>query len=258
MSKLRSRLIIVFALILALPGAWGQVSPMGKDAKPAFEVAAIKLTAPGEQGQGFQTRGTHVLLKRESVGSMLMFAYGVHRRQIVDAPAWLFDDDYDVDGVPDQEGEPSLKQMQGMVARLLTDRFGVKFHEEKRDLSYYALRIVAGGPKLVLSARQDGQGDDSGSYGGGVVVKKFTNDSMTDFTLVMQYFADRPVVNETALEGKYDFELKWAPDDLKATENSGAPGLFTAVKEQLGLRLDAAKGPVRVLVVDNVQRPSAN
>ena len=258
--------VVVVGLILILMQvgvpAWGQVGPMAKEAKPVFEVASIRLSAPDEQGQGFQTRGTHVLLKRETVGSMIMFAYGVHRRQIVgqvgDGPAWLFDDAYDVDGVPDVEGEPSLKQMQGMVKQLLADRFGVRFHEEERELSYYALRTAAGGPKLTRSAKQDGLADDDGSFSGGELVKRFRNDSMGDFTLNMQYFADRPVVNETGLEGEYDFALKWAPDDVKVGEASGAPGLFTAVKEQLGLKLDAAKGPVRVLVVDALLRPSAN
>jgi uncharacterized protein (TIGR03435 family) len=240
-------------------GALAQgVPPMAKDATPVFEVAAIKLTAPGDQSQGFQTRGTHVLLKRQTVGSMIMFAYGVHRRQIVDGPAWLFEDAYDVDGVPDVGGEPDVKQMQAMVRGLLADRFGVKLREEKRDLGYYGLRVANGGPKLTRSAQQDGVADDDGSFGGGQLTKRFRNNSMTSLTLNMQYFTDRPVVNETGLEGEYDFALRWAPDDLKVGDASGAPGLFTALKEQLGLKLEPAKGPVTVMVVETVARPSEN
>jgi uncharacterized protein (TIGR03435 family) len=75
----------------------------------------------------------------------------------------------------------------------------------------------------------------------------------------MQYFLDKPVVNETGLEGRYTFGLKWVPDDLKGTvDGDGPPGMFTAIQEQLGLKLEATKGPVDVMVMDRVTRPSAN
>jgi len=87
---------------------------------------------------------------------------------------------------------------------------------------------------------------------------KFTNNSMSDFRLGMQYFLDKPVVDETGIDGRYSFVLKWTPDDMKGADGDGPPALFTAVQEQLGLKLEATKGPVEVMVMDRVLRPSAN
>jgi uncharacterized protein (TIGR03435 family) len=86
---------------------------------------------------------------------------------------------------------------------------------------------------------------------------KFTNCTLGDFALGMQYFADRPMVDETALAGRYDFTLTWMPDEMKVTEST-APGVFTAIREQLGLEMKPAKGPVDTIVVDHVEKPGEN
>jgi uncharacterized protein (TIGR03435 family) len=88
---------------------------------------------------------------------------------------------------------------------------------------------------------------------------KFKNMSMADFGFCMQFFLDRPIVDQTGLAGKYDFNLKWSFDETEASSNpNAAPGLFTAVQEQLGLKLEAVKAPADVIVIDHVERPSAN
>src|SRR5579862_3345783 len=88
---------------------------MPADADPSFEVATIKPADPNDPNDGFHLKGRHIGIENQTIDRLLMFAYGVHPKQIVDAPAWAATARFDVDGVPDTEGEPSLKQMQGMM-----------------------------------------------------------------------------------------------------------------------------------------------
>ena len=94
---------------------------MPSDAKPVFEVATIKPSDPADRSQGFQTRGRHIKAQNESVTSMMMFAFGVHQKQILGGPEWM-KERFDVDGVPDVVGDPNLKQMQAMLQTLLAVR----------------------------------------------------------------------------------------------------------------------------------------
>jgi uncharacterized protein (TIGR03435 family) len=98
----------------------------------------------------------------------------------------------------------------------------------------------------------------SGSGSGGQQARKFTNNSMSDFALGMQAFMDRPVVDKTGLAGRYDFILKWTPDESNTNDANAAPGIFTAVQEQLGLKLEPAKGPTDVLMIDHIDERSEN
>jgi uncharacterized protein (TIGR03435 family) len=230
---------------------------MAPTAKPVFEVATIKPSDPTETSQGFQTRGRHIHALNESVSNMLMFAYGVHPKQIVGGPDWI-KEHYDIDGVPDIEGLPSLRQQQEMFQKLLAERFGLKFHREKRELAIYAVVPTKGGPKLTKTASDpDGLPDQTGHGGNNQQTMRYTNNSMDDFALSMQYFMDKPVVNQTGLQGHFDFTLQWTTGLGPAT-NSDLPGMFTAIQEQLGLKLEATRGPVEVLVVDSLERPSQN
>lgn len=255
--RLAAWLSVMAAVATSLPAV--AQKPMSKDAHPAFDVVTVKPTSPDERSQGFQTRGTHIKLVRETVQFMIMFAYGVHSSQIVGMPDWVRSQPFDVDGVPDVEGEPNTAQFQYLVKQLLTDRFGLKIHPARRELSYYALRIASGGPKLARSSAPDDRpSNQTGTGSAKGQTMTFTNNTMPEFALGMQYFADRPVINETGLPGRYDFTLQWTPDSLKAPDPDAAPGLFAALREQLGLEMKSAKGSVDTLVVDTVRQPSAN
>lgn len=244
-------------LVLTTTIAAQDLKPMAPTAKPVFDVATIKPSDPTETSQGFQTRGRHVRVLNESVANMLMFAYGVHPKQIVGGPDWI-KDRYDIDGVPDIDGLPSIHQQQEMLQNLLADRFKLKFHREKRELAIYAIVLAKGGPKLTKTASDpDSLPDQTGNGGNNQQTMRFTNNSMDHFALGMQYFMDKPVVNQTSLEGHYDFTLQWSTGLGPAT-GSDVPGMFTAIQEQLGLKLEATKGMVEVLVVDALERPSQN
>jgi uncharacterized protein (TIGR03435 family) len=191
------------------------------------------------------------------VNDLLSFAYAIHQKQIVDGPAWLDTQKYDIVGQADLDGYANLRQIQEMLQKLLQSRFNLKFHREKRELPIYAITVAKGGPKLTKHTEaSNGLPTQSGSPSSGG--RRFTNNSMSDFALGMQSFLDRPVVDQTGLAGRYDFVLTWNPDDSSTDSPNPLPGLFTAIQEQLGLKLDPVKGPADVYVIDHVEKPSEN
>jgi uncharacterized protein (TIGR03435 family) len=145
-----------------------------------------------------------------------------------------------------------------MIQKLLADRFHLRFHPEKRELAVYAIRIAKGGAKLDPAANPDAQVNQRGNNRGTELTQFYTSAAISDFVLGMQFFLDRPLVDQTGLTGRYDFKIVYTPDELGGTDTNTAPSIFTAVQEQLGLRLEPVKAPCDVLVIDYVERPSAN
>lgn len=232
---------------------------MSADAKPEFEVATVKPTDPNWGSEGFHNNGRRDWCDNETVMRIISVAYHVHARQIVAGPPWLGSDKYTVDGVQDVEGEPNMEQMQGMYQKLLADRFKLTLHREKRDLSVYAITVAKSGPKLAKSLGDpNGSPDQTGNWNGVGNAIRFTNNSMGDFALMLEFFLDKPVVDQTGLVGRFDFFLKWTSEEVQVSDPNAPPGLFTAIQEQLGLKLEPVKAPVDVLVVDHVERPSEN
>lgn len=255
---------IMAAVVVVLPGKIGgqemqAQKMMPADAHPKFDVASIKLADPDEKRDGFDVRGRHVLLENIPVMTMVIFAYGMTPKQIVGMPEWAKSEHWDGDGVADVEGAPSLAQMQEMIQQSLAERFGLKVHRDKREVSGYALTVAKSGPKLAKS-----QGDPNGlprqnsHMNAGQRDIKFTNNTMKEFAQAMQFYISEPVADRTALQGRWDFELKWTADETRAPVENAAPGVFTAVQEQLGLKLEPVKAPMDVLVVDKVDKPTAN
>jgi uncharacterized protein (TIGR03435 family) len=190
--------------------------------------------------------------------------YDVHDKQIVDAPAWLGTEFFDIVGVADLPGTPDLEQLKTMERKLLVDRFQLKFHWETREMSAYVLTVGKGGARLGGSKDLDGPPSFRGRPDQAM---KGRNLTMANFAQLLQSgIMDRPVVDHTELVGKYDFEVRWTPDQTEfgghfpaGTDSADAPpGIFTALQEQLGLKLSAEKTAVRVMVIDRVEQPSAN
>jgi uncharacterized protein (TIGR03435 family) len=247
------------------------VKPMALDANPAFDVATIKPSAPNRPGKGFGFRGTQFVTSNTNLNDLIAFAYGLHSKQIVDAPAWSDSDLYDIVGVPDTPGRPNLKQMGVMVQKLLADRFKLQFHHEQRELSVYAISVASGGPKMTKTAAAPN--DPQAFFFVALGDLTVRNMSMKDFGSWMQSgVMDRPVVDQTGLTDRYDFKLKWTPDQSQfgqfrstgvvtppTTDDPNAPpGLYTALQEQLGLKMEAKKAPDDVIVIDHIEKPSAN
>jgi uncharacterized protein (TIGR03435 family) len=255
----------------SIPAPPPPVVPMKADADPSLDVATIKPSDPNGQGKRFGFRGTHFITYRTNLNDLIAFAYGVHSKQISGAPDWFGTELYDIDGVPDAPGQPNLKQMGIMVQKLLADRCQLKFHKETRELAVYAIKVAPGGPKLTKATEKP---DDPGGFGfrglGDLIVRNFT---MAQFATWMQSgVMDKPVVDQTGLTDRYDFDLKWTPDDSQFQQFRGAvpmntppntdpnapPSLYTALQETLGLKFESTKAPDDVLVIDHVEKPSAN
>lgn len=244
------------------------VPSMAADAKPGFEVATIKPSTADEQ-RIFQVQGARLVTKATSLVDLMMFAYGVHPAQIVDGPDWMTGQKFDVVVQPSLPGRPSTPQMRSIVQQLLADRFRLAFHHAQRELPVYRLVTAKGGPKLTSTSKEEEQATNTAAVGIAAGEMTVRNATLGEFASLMQRYVrlDRPIVDHTGIAGKYNFKLDWTPDfsqfdghpppgPAKSDENS--PSLYTAIQEQLGLKLEAAKEPTDVLVIDHVERPSEN
>jgi uncharacterized protein (TIGR03435 family) len=252
-----------------IPKRTPALSLMDPKLEPGYEVATIKPTDPSHPGGGFTLQGRHLVARNFTVEGLITLAYDLHRTQVTGGPDWLNTDHYDLDVLPDHEGLPSLEQARGIVRKLLADRFALKFHDDTKELSVYVLSTVKTGPKFAKSSSDPSSPPGMGGPPGTVMVR---NASIPEFAMVMKRVLDRPVLDQTGLKDRYDFALKWTPDESQYggripppnTGDNGTatadplPGLFTAIQEQLGLKLDATKAPTKVMVIDSVQKPSAN
>ena len=252
----------------AIPEPAPKLPPMAADANPSFEVATIKPSKPDQPGKMFGVRAARFKTINTTLSDMISFAYDVHTKQVVGGPDWMTTEKFDIDAQPDTPGSPNRQQLKTMVQKLLADRFQLKFHRDKKELSAYVLTVAKSGSKLKKS-----DGDPNGLpslFFRGLGVLTVQNATMADFSHLMQSAVlDRPVVDQTGLEGKWNFLLKWTPDEsqfsdmgVKVPPPSDAadapPPLFTAIQEQIGLKLDAGKASVEVLVLDHVEKPSEN
>jgi uncharacterized protein (TIGR03435 family) len=244
--------------------------PMAANADPGFEVATIKPTKPDEQRKGSITidRSNRLTTVNTSLTYLISMVYGVQQKQIVGQPDWMDKDNWDIEAKPDVPGVPDLNQMRTMLKKLLADRFQLKFHNGTKQLSAYVLTMGKSGNKMTAGSTDPNQLPGFGMMKLGVLVVQ--NATMKDFTDLMQTTVfDRPVVDRTELKGKWNFQLKWTPDESQfaglgvrvppPTDAADAPPpLFTAIQEQLGLKLSAEKTQVPVLVIDKAEKPSPN
>jgi uncharacterized protein (TIGR03435 family) len=244
---------------------------MPADAKPTFEVATIKPSRPDAPGSSILVgRGGSNLFTttNTTVADLIVFAYGLHAKQVTGGPAWMESEKYDLSGKPDLPGMPNVEQLKTMVQKLLADRFQLTFHRDKKELSVYALTVAKGGPKLNKSESAGTLPGFGGRGPGNVMVR---NSGMGEFAGFLQSrIVEKPVVDQTGLTGRYDFTLKWTPDPAQLAamgpnapppppaDADAPPDLFGAFQQQLGLKLEPTKAPVEVFVIDKVQKPSEN
>jgi uncharacterized protein (TIGR03435 family) len=240
---------------------------MPADADPAFEVVSVKPSNPDQHNAMLRMQGRQFSAANLSAATLIQITYGIHPRQLIGAPDWVEKDRYDIVGKPDVEGQPNNRQMRALLQKLLTGRFSLKFHHEKRELSVYTVVVAKSGAKLTVSEGDPKADPTMFFYGPGAFIAK--NATIADFAGLLQGgVLDRPVVDRSGLPGRYDFGLIFRPDQPLAGDtanNPPAPGdqdaledIYGAVQKQLGLRLDATKTSVDVLVVDRLEKPSEN
>jgi uncharacterized protein (TIGR03435 family) len=213
---------------------------MPADWKPAFEVATIKPSEPGTPGQSITVRGRTFATHNQTVAGMMTFAFGLHPDQLVGGPQWLRDDRFEITAEPEGTGVLNDKQLRAALAKLLADRFNLTFHRDKKELTVYALTQLKAGHKLTPNDT-----DPNGLPGlffRGLGIFPVRNATMGDFTSTMQAVVlDRPVVDQTGIQGRYDFTLMWTPDETQfggrggqappaADPANAPPGLFTAIQ----------------------------
>ncbi|HKE27424.1 MAG TPA: TIGR03435 family protein [Bryobacteraceae bacterium] len=216
---------------------------------PQFEVVSIKPSDPATAGNGIFNSPGEFAAKRVTVQDLVAFAYDVRSLQLSGGPAWLDSDRFDIIATPG-----GSQQVRAMVEASLADRFKLSTHRETKTMPVYELVIAKSGAKLQKAT--DGE---TMSIRGGV----FRNVGPPLLAKYLSGQLDRMVVDKTGMQGTYDFTLKWTPDTaqtpaLSSSTMGDAPSIFTAVQEQLGLRLQPARGPVEVIVIDHVEKPLPN
>jgi bla regulator protein blaR1 len=279
---------IGFGLLNAIPST--AESQASKTASAhVYEVASIRPDKSGDPrfkimstADGFSANTT--------LQALIRLAYGVEDNQISGAPKWVNSDKYEVeakmdgattaelDKLSDDQSEPARERM---LQALLEDRFKLMLHRETKELPVYSLIVAKNGPKLQQTKPGEPDGDGrTGPDGRPAVGGHFMRMGrgqldghslgMADFVRLLTQQLGRTVVDKTGLRGNYNFTLKWTPDDSEplgfkepaggqgSPPDSLGPSIFTAVQEQLGLKLESQKGPVEILVIDHVEKPSEN
>ena len=238
---------------------------------PVFDVAAIHphIPEPHEHNSILSSPADgNFKAENLSLVELIHWAYEMPETRILGAAAWANSTYFDIDAKADPSIDQQLhkltsdagrKRKEEMVQELLADRFGLVVHFETRELPIYALVVAKGGPKL-------GAVQENGSWvntGNGRIEVQMMN-SVAALAEELSKVAGRDVIDKTDKPGRYHLMLKWTPDDASApSPGNGAtadagPSLFTALEEQLGLKLEPAKGPVQVLVIDHAEKPTAN
>jgi uncharacterized protein (TIGR03435 family) len=221
-------------------------------AAQTFEVASVKPNKSGRNPGSTSRSGGQMVFENTSLRECIAIAYGiaVDREYALLGPAWIGSERYDI--VAKVPAETPREQVLRMLQALLADRFQLRLHREKKELRVYALTVARTGAKLKAVAVRDG----SFSFGPGHI--SGTAQSMAELAdkLSRPFFGlGAPVMDSTGLTGVFDFTLEWAPDNAQAD----GPSIFSAMQEQLGLKLEASKRLVEVLAIDHVERvPTEN
>jgi len=239
------RTAIVFLSITRVPvGAQN-----GTAAEPQFEVASVKPSAPGSRGPTiYNPTRERFAITSITTKSLIAYAYDVRDFQVSGGPSWLGSDGYDIVAKP--QGEASNERILAMARGLLAERFNLTLHHESKEMPVLALTVAKGGPRLQPSVGTGGPEVRGGR--GRLVARKVTMGLLA--AQLAGRVLGRAVLDRTGIAGEFDVDLEWAHDESPDL----GPSIFTALQEQLGLKLDPQKGVVDVLVVDHVERPSAN
>jgi uncharacterized protein (TIGR03435 family) len=234
-----------------------------------FAVATVKPTRHGNGMSLLQFTPDGIRIENLPVQDTLRIAFGMQDDRIFGSPDWANVERFDVEAKVDDSdvaklGTLTMDQRRAMLVPLLVDRFGLKFHYEQRDLPTYSLVIAKGGSKIRQSNADPAQRNFQ-PRGRGQLESIGT--PLKNLIPILSRQVGRTVFDNTGLTGLYDYTLQWTPDDSFAPfpNGSGAdagsaskPDLFTALREQLGLELKSQKGPVDVVVVDQISKPNAN
>jgi uncharacterized protein (TIGR03435 family) len=231
-------------------------------------VATVKpVDADATAGRMFRMDGTHRWVATNfTLQALIALGYDMNPRTISGGPGWMDAQKFTIEAVTPGDVAPTrLEQMQ-MLRALLVERFGLKFHRQDKEMPIYALSVAKSGPKLNAAAKPDDPPKIIGVVYPDRIEVPARSVTIDDFVAMLQRATlDKPTLNRTGLTGKYDFDLKFAQDSSQyggqvgsAPEDTQSPPLFTAVQEQLGLKLEATRGMVSTMVVDAAVKPAVD
>ena len=240
---------------------------------PAFEVASVKPAAEDDRNgiSLFSFPGGRITVTKFGLKQLVQVAYGVQPYQIVGGPAWMDVDRFDIEARPAASSEaakdrpaspksPPSPEVLPMLQTLLEDRFQLKLHRETREAPVLALTMVKGGHKLTPTQKPDAKPFVSTSRTGAITEPAITiilsgqNAPVSLLIVELARRFKRPVLDRTGLKESYDFRVEFAADDAAQQ----GPSIYAALQEQLGLKLENAKGPSEVLVIDRVEKLARN
>lgn len=256
--------------------AWGEAPDAAK--VPAFDVISVKPDKSGGPNVSIRMTPDGFIASNITVHMLLTEGFGLNADQLSGEPGWAKSDTFDVEAKVAGADVEALKkipfeQRRAMFQQVLTDRFQLKVHHESQQLPVYTLTLAKGGSKLKETTTvPKGPGGISGGPGRIMMGRgSMKGDGMTLNFLVsiLSRQLHRTVIDKTGLTGNYDLELKWAPDEGMGGDagahgpaaddpSASGPTIFTALQEQLGLKLESGKGPVDTVVIDHLEKPAEN
>lgn len=229
---------------------------LSKAQTSAFEVASIKLNLTDSHASSAGTDpGGKFNATNLSLKDLIAYAYGMRDIQITGVPRELDSVKYDIVARANTPKEMSRDEVSPFVQALLADRFRLRVHRETKEGSVYALVLAKSGPKLTAHTGTSGVTGIGSSSGSGKTSIEGSKAGMAGLVDHLAGKVGRPVIDKTGLTGEYDFRLEWASEQAA---DSTLPSLFTAIQEQLGLKLESTKGPVAMIVVDSASKASEN
>ena len=274
MTRLAKLVLCLLPVGLGAPG----VVNAQTTAAPVFEVATIRPSGPnsGPPTFGFPSN-QHFVTKSTTLAHIIKHVYGLNKgsdQQLAGGPVWMQRAEWDIDAKPDEATAAQMQKLpmlerialaQGMVQRLLEERFHLKAHKEMRELRVDGVRLANGGAKMesfVDEPPKDGSDHWQGLRSGrGSMQARGATMALLLGTLSSQpEVGGRLLVDQTGLTARYNFKLEWTPMEGGGARTDGvdAPTLFTAMEEQLGLKVASTKAKVEVLVIDSLDRPTEN
>ncbi len=235
----------------------------------SYEVSTVRPNHSASGNTSVSTNNDSYVSENERLLNMLLDTFGLQiEDQVIGLPAWATAARYDVKAKLDADTFTRLKALKPderesaekeLMQHLLEDRFALKFHHEKRELPEYALVQVKAGTKLKPADPTNPKAGNMNVHNGKMEAYSAEIKRLGYF---LSYQVHRPVEDKTGLTGKYDLALEWARDDMSNSAADGtterAPGLFTALQEQMGLKLESIKGAVDVVVIDHIAQPTEN
>jgi uncharacterized protein (TIGR03435 family) len=272
---LRTRVLLPFALTLLTIPAIAQ-QPASTPPLPVYDVVSIHPHRSGDDSIDVTSRDGSFMASNVSLKNLISEAYGIREDLISGLPGWADSARFDItaktiDPNPSALKNLTRKQNGAMLRPILIDRFQVKVHNEIKTLPVFDLVLLRSGPKFQKSSPPTNNPNhpvpDGQPSPGGVWIHNYdltaTAIPLSTLADVLADQLDRTVIDKTGLTGLFDLKLKWTPDRLlnNAADDGSQnlpPSLFTALQEQLGLKLDSSKGPVETLIVDHAEKPSPN